>query len=123
MAVLNYRDISLTEFVGSNLIAKFTNCIIYGPLEDELFMNKKGTWDYNVSFENCLVKRTNPWLVAPVNSIVNQDPQFVDVSKWDFHIQGTSPAKSTGKYQSFVPTDLDGVTRPDPPSIGCYEAN
>lgn len=122
VAVLNYRDISLTEFVGANLIAKFTNSIIYGPLEDELFMNKKGTWDYNVSFENCLVKRTNGWLVTPVNTIVNQDPQFVDISKWDYHIQATSPAKGAGKFLPALTFDLDGITRLDPPSIGCYEA-
>jgi hypothetical protein len=122
VAVLNYRDISLTDFVGANLTAKFTNCIIYGPLDDELFMNKKGTWDYNVSFENCLVKRTNPWLVAPVNSIINQDPQFEDISKWDYHIKSTSPAKGSGTYQPQYPTDLDFLTRLNPPSIGCYEA-
>jgi hypothetical protein len=126
VAVLNYRDISLTEFVGANLKASFTNCIIYGPLEDELFLNKKGTWDYNVTFTNCLVKRTNPWLVQPVNSIINQDPQFVDVNKWDYHIANTSPAKQTGVTITTVPSvinDLDGVSRPNPPSIGCYEAN
>lgn len=123
MAILNYRDVSLTEYVGANLTAKLTNCIIYGPLDDELFMNKKGSWDYNLTIENCLIKRTNPWLVAPINSIINQDPLFKDVSKWDYHLNSTSPAKAAGKWQSTLPTDLDGTIRANPPTIGCYEVN
>lgn len=125
VAILNYRDISLTEFVGANLNATFLNCIVYGPLEDELFMNKKGTWDYNLNIKNCLIKRINSWLVQPTNTIVNQDPQFIDVAKWDFHIANTSPAKQAGANEPNAITinDIDGVLRPNPPSIGCYEAN
>jgi hypothetical protein len=123
VAVLNYRDISLTDFVGANLNASFTNCIIYGPLEDEFFMNKKGNWDYNLSVKNCLIKRTNSWLIQPVNTIVNQDPQFTDVSKWDYHPISSSPAKANGVFQPSVILDLDGKSRNNPPSIGCYEVN
>jgi len=125
VAVLNYRDISLTEFIGANLKANFTNCIIYGPLDDELFLNQKGNWTYDVNFSHCLVKRSTAWPISTVNTLSNQDPQFKDISKWDYHVPNTSPAKGAGIFQTSqaaLIADLDGVTRVNPPSIGCYEA-
>ena len=123
-AVLNYRDISLTDYVGADLNATFTNCIIYGPLDDELFLNKKGNWLYDVQFNHCLVKRGTAWPFTPLNTLTNTDPLFKDVSKWDFHVPANSPAVGAGVYQTSQATlisDLDGVTRTDPPTIGCYE--
>lgn len=123
MAVLNYRDISLTQFAEADLNANFTNCIIYGSLDDETFFNKKGTADYNVKMENCMFKNTtNLGIVNIINRIPTQDPQFIDVNKWDYHVQNTSPCKAVGVYQGAVPDDLDDKTRTPPTTIGCYEA-
>ncbi len=47
------------------------------------------------------------------------DPQFISAT--DLHIPSTSPAKGTGTATGAPATDLDGVTRPNPPSIGAYE--
>lgn len=125
VAVLNYRDTSLTGFVGANLNAEFRNCIIYGPLENELFLNKKGTWDYQVSFQNCLIKRQADFSLATTsNLILNTDPQFKDINKWDFHLPTTSPAKGSGLSinKAELQADLDDIIRQSPPTIGCYEA-
>ncbi|HMN33258.1 MAG TPA: hypothetical protein PKA54_07780, partial [Chitinophagaceae bacterium] len=124
--VINYRDTSLTGFVGANLNAQFKNCIIYGSLDNELYINQKGSWDYNVHFDNCLIKRSGDFSIANTNQLIlNTDPLFIDVSKWDFHIPTNSPAKGTGQYilKAELMNDLDGTPRQNPPSIGCYEAN
>ncbi len=122
-AVLNYRDISLTDYVGANLNANFTNCIIYGPLDDEFFLNQKGNWTYNVKLENCLYRKTNAINNATLlNCIANQDPQFEDINKWNYHVKNTSPAKGSAKTLPAYIQDLDGLIRPATPTIGCYEA-
>lgn len=122
VAVLNYRDVSLTEYVGANLNANFTNCIIYGSLEDELFLNKKGSWTYNVLLKNCLYRRINALDNATLQDcIANQDPQFEDINKWNYHIKQSSPAKDAGVVIPSLIVDLDGLTRTAPTSIGCYE--
>jgi hypothetical protein len=51
---------------------------------------------------------------------VNSDPLLVNPGT-DFHIQSTSPAKSAGSGTLFPTYDHDGLTRPNPPSIGAYE--
>lgn len=123
MAVLNYRDTSLTGYQGNHLNALFTNCVIYGPLDDEVIFGKKNEWDYNVTLNNCLIKRkTSITNVVTNNLIKNSDPQFKDYAKWDFHPLATSPLKGTGVLIPSITIDLDGNTRPSNPSIGCYEA-
>ena len=47
------------------------------------------------------------------------NPQFVSVT--DLHIPASSPAKGAGTNTGAPATDLDGVTRPNPPSMGAYE--
>lgn len=121
-AVLNYRDVSLTEFVGADLNATFKNCIIYGPLDDELFLNQKGTWAYNVTLDHCTLKRNSSITNASApNCLINADPQFVDISKWDYHLKSTSMSKGAGIEIPGVIQDLDGLIRGNPPTIGCYE--
>ncbi|HPI54750.1 MAG TPA: right-handed parallel beta-helix repeat-containing protein [Chitinophagaceae bacterium] len=127
VAILNYRDISLTEFVDNNLTANFTNCIITGSLDDELFAYQKGSSSYNLVMKNCFVKRVTALptnLVTATNCTVNDNsnyPQFVDYSKWDFHPETTSPMKGAGIDIPGIIIDLDQKSRPNPPSIGCYE--
>lgn len=125
LAALNYRDISLTEFVTADLKANFKNCIIYGSLDNEVFFNKRGSAVYNVTLQNCLYKLANqldPSLVSQSNCLRDQDPQFKEISKWNFRIPNTSPAKGAGIASNIPPYDLDFKNWGTPPSIGCYEA-
>lgn len=123
VAVLNYRDISLTEYVAADLNALFRNCIIYGSLDDELFLNQKGNSAYNVKMENCLYRKTSAINNAVlINCISNEDPQFEDINKWDYHVKNTSPANNAGKQIALYPIDMEGNVRdPSTPTIGCYE--
>ncbi|MBL7765484.1 MAG: hypothetical protein JNJ58_05290 [Chitinophagaceae bacterium] len=123
--VFNYRDTSLTGFVAHDLNATFRNCIFYGPLDDEIVFNSKGSSAYNMNLQNCLLKRTNalPAIVSNNNGILNQDPEFKDYSNWNYLPLSSSPVKSAGVYDPFVIQDLDDNTRNNPPSIGAYEVN
>ncbi len=121
-AILNYRDTSLTGYTGHDLNATFTNCIVYGPLDDEIIFGKKNDWAYNVTLTNCLIKRTAVLSnVVSSNLIKNSDPQFQDYSKWDYHPIPTSAVKLAGVNIPGIIDDLDGLTRGSIPSIGCYE--
>lgn len=122
MAILNYYDSTQTIYVGDHLTAAFTNCIIYGPLDDELIFGKKNEWNFDVTFSHCLLKRNAQVTQATLtNCILNTDPQFTDYYKWDFHPKPTSPLKNAGVSIPGIIVDLDGLTRSAAPSIGCYE--
>lgn len=57
------------------------------------------------------------------HNLVDVDPQFVDASVYDFHLQSTSPAIDAGITLSQVPDDFDGVSRPQGTGydVGAYE--
>ena len=52
---------------------------------------------------------------------IHADPLFVNSSGGDFHLQTGSPCISAGTPITGVTIDLDGKTRANPPTIGCYE--
>lgn len=53
--------------------------------------------------------------------VTNIDPRFVDRSNADFRLQPTSPARSAGTASYTSLTDVAGLPRLVPPSIGAYE--
>jgi hypothetical protein len=57
------------------------------------------------------------------NTILNQDPLFVDVAADDFHLQVTSPALDSGDDSVAPAVDFEGTSRPQGPQvdIGAYE--
>jgi hypothetical protein len=127
MAILNYYPISQTDYRSANLTADIKNCIIYGSLENEVYFDKKNDAAATVSISNCLLKSTDPipGFISQNANKVNQDPLFADYSKGDFHVTEASPAVNAGVAAGTINTDLDGITRPNPPAtapaIGCYE--
>lgn len=123
MAVLNYRAISQTEFVGSDLRFEMKNCIVYGSLDNEAFFDKKDNFLANVTIQNCLLRTVEgiPGFVNNSGNILNQDPMFKDVSKDDYHLLEGSPAIGKGITAGSISVDLDGKPRGTPPSMGCYE--
>jgi hypothetical protein len=95
---------------------------VYGPLDDEILFGKKNEWAYNVTLNNCVIKRTTALSnVVSNNLILNSSPQFKDYSAWDYHPLPTSPVALAGINIPGVIDDLDGLTRASTPSIGCYE--
>jgi hypothetical protein len=121
VAVLNYFDVGGGQYIASDLQASLRNCVIYGSLEDEAFFDRVEQYKYDVKLVNCLLRKKEaiPSFVTQTNCIINQDPQFNDVGKWDFRFKEGSPLKDAGVPA--VSVDLDGKVRDDKPDIGCYE--
>ena len=106
--------------------AEFYNCIIYGALADsEIEFDMIDQSFATIRFDYCLAKyegenqNTNLF----TNSILNQDPMFVEPSEGDLHLQENSPCigKGNGVWGYNLPYDIEGNLRLDPPSIGAYE--
>lgn len=125
VAFLNYRDIDDVNYTGADLKIRCNNTIIYGSLNDELVVNKKGTWLYDVVFSQCIIKRQTaiPSGLVLINNVqLNKDPLFNEVGKWDYHVASNSPAKLQALPLALYPLDLDGKNRSTAtPTIGCYE--
>ena len=73
-------------------------------------------------FDHCLLKTglgvTNPNYY--IECIVNKDPGFLDVQKFDYRIDSISPAINKGVPMG-VTYDITGQLRPDSPALGAYE--
>lgn len=124
MALINYRDVDDVSYVAGDLVAQLDNCIIWGSLENECFIKKRGNYQFNVSVNNCLIKNAEALSADAVttNCIMNQDPQFENYATFNFRLKSNSPVIGKGKPLASVTTDLDGKTRDgSAPDIGCYE--
>lgn len=124
VAILNYFDIGNNQYIADSLNAVLRNCVIWGSLEDEAFFDRVEQYKYNVTLENCLLRKKDaiPAFVKQANCLINQDPKFVDHTKWDYHLQQGSPLIDAGTSTVLIPDDLDNRPRTGKPDIGCYEA-
>ena len=103
-------------------LAEFDNCIIYGSMEEELSFDVTDMTSFNVSFNYCLVRTKTDINTISTNSIINKNPEFIDIENNDYHIKKDSPARNSGSYAYItIPHDLDNVPRNNPPSAGAYE--
>jgi len=101
--------------------ADFVNCIIFGRVETEVYVNKDNGAKLEASFQNCLVKAKDHSSNF-IDCIRNEDPKFVDVSKLNFQLQPGSPAIGKGKSNVGVLSDILGIPRGDKPDIGAYQS-
>lgn len=127
VALLNYFDTSETSYIGGSLGAVLRNCIIWGSLEDEVLCAKKGSEGYEVIFDHCILKTTDPEATSLATKIATQnlqnaDPEFEDTDKQDFHLKSGSAAKDAATFLAYVAMDLEDRARTAPADIGCYEA-
>lgn len=63
------------------------------------------------------------WQAATVHDDNSKSgsPDFTNIATGNLHISNTSIAAGAGVAIGGVTTDLDGLTRPNPPAIGAYE--
>lgn len=105
--------------------ANFTNCIIYGNMGEigEISFNKLNGTTFNYSFDHCIIK-LDPTLNTDnpqyINSIINQDPKFIDIYKGDFHLEENSPAIDNGNNSTEGTLDIEEKNRENP-DIGAFE--
>lgn len=117
-----YEDVYGNIQLRPLLLAEFDNCIIYGSMEEELLFDITDMTDFNPVFNNCLIRTKRDASAIFSESIQNENPQFIDFEKANYHIKDDSPARNAGNYTYIsIPYDLDNVPRANPPSIGAYE--
>ena len=79
------------------------------------------------TFDHCLLRADGTDDNEFVQTVWNADPLYrlIDTPNYafDFHLTDESPAREAGAPagSEACPTDLDGVARPEIPSIGCYQ--
>jgi hypothetical protein len=112
-------------YLPADLNAKFTNCIVYGSLENELDRDRRNESLFNYTFDHCVMKLADTVNVETpsfINVIKNQDPLFEDVSYEvdNYRVRTGSPCINAGSMNGVL-FDLDGKSRSGTPDIGCYE--
>lgn len=129
--ILNFYGTSATNMESAPLNATIRNCIIHGNATgnngvegSEIFINKDENVTANVKIEHSLYKSGEAlpnWVISN-NNISNQNPKFIETSKYNYHLEASSPAINTGfSYPNMLAKDLDQIPRNNPPSMGCYE--
>lgn len=89
-----------------------TNDIIYGNTGSVILLNNYGI--VAASFSDIQGG-------YPGTGNIDADPQFVNAAAGDLHLKPGSPCLDAGTPNGAPATDLDGKTRPNPPSMGAYE--
>ncbi|MGB1247443.1 MAG: choice-of-anchor Q domain-containing protein [Chitinophagales bacterium] len=121
--LLAISDIASNGFSGGegNLDqADFTNCIVYGTLQEEILINNSSNGAFEYQFENCLVKTlANTDTSVYINCVVNDNPQFESTSDRDFHLTENSPCIDAGTNNGVV-DDYSFNTRTNQ-DIGAFE--
>jgi len=113
-------DPAYSEFASINTQADLMNCIFYGKIETEVFVNKDNGAKLEATFQNCLVKAKDPSNYFK-ECVRNEDPKFTDIDKLDFTLQPDSPAIGIGKPNIGVPVDILRNPRGDKPDLGAYQ--
>jgi hypothetical protein len=126
----------LSDINGSTplaLNAVFKNSIIYGDgglVEDEIFVNRKGSLAFTPTFDNILYRMKNAdpsGVTFSGNKLRNVSPEFDSVNTgkpfFNFRLRSTSPAINKGGASGLPPFDLDGNSRllGTAPDLGAYE--
>lgn len=127
----NYYNLNDTAlFTGDLIQAEFGNCIIYGSLENEVFIDEFETGGvFNYTFDHCLVKADTSVDVAGSanfkNVWINEVPGFISPGEFNFQLDTLAFAKDLGLVQiaEQFPIDLLGNSRLDDsgPDLGAYE--
>ena len=127
----NYYNLNDTAFFTGDLVqADFGNCIIYGSLENEVFVDELETGGvFNYTFNHCLIKADTSVDVADLanfnNVWVNEEPGFIFPGEFNFQLDTLAFAKDLGLLQIAepFPIDLLGSSRLDDsgPDLGAYE--
>ena len=118
----NYHYDTVGKKFNALVNAYFGNVIVYGTQDGELFLDGDPSVAFNYLFENCLLKTHHKTTDQThfVSCILNQDPGFVDVAKFNYEIDSISPAKGHGKYVG-VDFDIKNIYRGTAPDIGAYQ--
>lgn len=120
--ILNYYKVNDVTYLHGDLHAVMRNCIFYGSLENELVCDALSGAGYDLTLDHCAVKADSiPSIVTGTSVLLNSDPMFTDVGKYDYHLKDGSPMIDAGTPLSFFADDLDDKVRTGNYDLGCYE--
>ncbi len=123
VSVRDYEVLADRSVATADGRAHFINCIMYGTRADEIEVERVlgSTVNWDVVFDNCLIKR-DTFNQHLQNCIINEDPLFEDTAENDYSLDSlTSPAYRAGRA-SGIATDILGNPRDaNTPDIGAYE--
>jgi hypothetical protein len=132
VGIVNWLQISQTQFIYANLDVVLRNCIVWGSLDSELVYDTTGSSFAGITktrlvFDHCLLKKgkVNTQMFAQFQSVVNKDPLFKTPRKGDFRIPMSSPAVGAGTVAYTPLYDLLGKPRvfKEPGyDVGCYQS-
>lgn len=117
-----FSDLALdndNQEVIAAMDVQILNTIIYGRIKEEIQFYEKQESNLSFAFSNSLF-RTSIELLRGNNSIINQDPQFLEVNNEDFRLGKASPARGQG-LTTDITFDILGNTRNDTPDLGAYQ--
>ncbi len=122
-AASNFLSLGPGQYLSSPLKADVQNCIIYGSLENEFLCSSVEDHTAEVNVSHCIIKNNEPIPdFVHFNEVkINQSPEFVEREEWNYHLLENSPAINKGTNAGTIATDLNGIMRHNPPTIGCYE--
>ena len=135
--VINHQDATLriSNWAGFSsgyflapVNANFTNCIIYGGLDDNkeilIDQDKGADTTYKYTFNHCLLRTdlsiSNSHFINCLNGSDGSYPMFNNVNR-DYNLQSGSPAINAGLTTLGVADDLNDKARDAQPDMGCYE--
>jgi len=104
------------------ITASINNTIIYGNNDNEIVLDTVPiSGQANYLFNTCIYKTDEPINSNFVGGFLNTDPLFKNTSSRE--LKSNSPAKGAADNSSalFLNTDIQGVLRSNPASIGCFE--
>jgi hypothetical protein len=117
----NFVSDGVSTIYEAKLTTNFTNCVLYGSLENEISFNNykdppTDLTDFDVAFHYCDVKAktdTFNMFTTHDNVLINQDPQFKNASDGDYT---PSDSGSVSPLIDYAPTglspDIFGTMRP-----------
>lgn len=126
----NYFVVSPTQAIESDLEQlNFTNCILYGSLDDEIFPDtlEGSQAGFNYTFDHCLLKSELDFEANAVNCLFNLNPIFFepedpdDAIEDDFRLGSASPCIDAGNSITAGSFDFNMMIRDASPDIGAYE--
>jgi hypothetical protein len=101
-------------FWGNNTNITVRNNIFHLPNGDAMTRYSATiscTFDHNIIYGVTGVMSDTSGCSVGTNQI-GANPNFVSASSYDFHLQSGSPAIDSGMTLAAVPTDIDGIVRP-----------
>lgn len=126
-----YYDTNFNVIAAPINNALFGNCIVYGSKTEEINIRKDDDNNFNVIFENCLIRtetsETHQTLYN--NCVFNEEPKFVDVNESNFLLDSLSAAINIGSAEIILTSPLNieydrlGIRRELQIDAGCYSYN